>query len=55
MTSTADLFARHGSVYRWYAVITVMLGATSMVLESTIINVAIPGIMSHFGMGQETA
>ena len=55
MTSTADLFARHGPVYRWYAVITVMLGATSMVLESTIINVAIPGIMSHFGMGQETA
>lgn len=54
-TSTADLFARYGPKYRWYAVITVMLGATSMVLESTIINVAIPGIMAHFSMAQETA
>ena len=32
-----------------------MLGATSMVLESTIINVAIPSIMAHFGIGQDTA
>lgn len=55
MTDTAALFARYGPAYRWYAVITVMLGATSMVLESTIINVAIPGIMTHFSMGQETA
>ena len=53
--STADLFARYGANYRWYAVITVMLGATAMVLESTIVNVAIPGIMAHFNMGQETA
>jgi DHA2 family multidrug resistance protein len=55
LTSTANLYTRYGPRYRWYAVVTVMLGATSMVLESTIINVAIPGIMAHFGMGQDTA
>ena len=54
-TSATALFARYGPAYRWYAVVTVMLGAASMVIEATIVNVAIPGIMRHFGMGQNVA
>lgn len=47
------LFALHGPRYRWLATITVMLGTMSVVLASTIINVAIPTIMVEFQLAQD--
>ena len=47
------LFALHGPRYRWLATITVMLGTMSVVLASTITNVAIPTIMVEFQLAQD--
>ncbi|MDF1724377.1 MAG: DHA2 family efflux MFS transporter permease subunit [Alcanivorax sp.] len=47
------LFDRYGPRYRWLATITVMLGTMSVVLASTIINVAIPTIMVEFRLAQD--
>jgi MFS transporter, DHA2 family, multidrug resistance protein len=49
------MFQRYGQRYRWLVVITVMLGTTSMVLATTIVNVVIPDIMAAFHMGQDRA
>lgn len=46
-------FDRFGPAYRWLATTTVMLGTTSVVLTSTIVNVAIPTIMAEFELGQD--
>lgn len=51
----AELFARHGSRFRWWATFTAMLGTLSMVLASTIVNVAVPAIMREFAIGQTQA
>ena len=48
-----QLFERHGARYRWLATVTVMLGTMSVVLASTIINVAIPTIMVEFQLAQD--
>lgn len=47
------LFARYGSAYRWLAVVAVMSGTISMVLTTTIVNVAMPDIQGAFGMSQD--
>ncbi|QEM67107.1 multidrug efflux MFS transporter [Geobacter sp. FeAm09] len=49
------MFRRYGRWYRWLVVLTVMLGTTSMVLATTIVNVVIPDIMTAFHMGQGRA
>jgi len=54
-TSVNDMFQKYGERYRWLAVLTVMLGTTSMVLATTIVNVVIPDIMAEFHMEQERA
>ncbi|MDD5633517.1 MAG: MFS transporter, partial [Methylococcales bacterium] len=41
--------------YRWFVTLTVILATSAMVVEATIINVAIPSIMRHFAMSQDTA
>ena len=41
--------------YRWFVTLTVILATSAMVIEATIINVAIPSIMRHFAMSQDTA
>ncbi|MED5388383.1 MAG: DHA2 family efflux MFS transporter permease subunit [Pseudomonadota bacterium] len=46
-------FDRYGPRYRWLATLTVMLGTMSVVLASTIINVAIPTIMGEFQLAQD--
>jgi len=55
---TAELvdaaFTRHGPAYRWYATATMMLGTFSMVLATTVVNVAIPDIMASFALSQDT-
>ena len=53
--TTEDLFRRYGEAYRWLATVTAMVGAISMVLSSTIVNVAFPNIMGEFGIGQDRA
>lgn len=47
------LFERYGPAYRWYATVTVMLGTLSVVLASTIINVAVPTIMAEYRLEQD--
>ncbi|MBT7761063.1 MAG: MFS transporter, partial [Rhodospirillaceae bacterium] len=48
------LFERYGPKYRVFVTITVILGIVSMLLNATMINVAIPVIMGAFGVGQDT-
>ncbi|GGO81907.1 multidrug MFS transporter [Marinobacterium nitratireducens] len=55
MRTTESLFERHGARYRWLATATVMIGTMSMVLASTIINVAIPSIRQAFDINQVQA
>lgn len=55
MSSTEDLFARYGPAYRWLATGAVMISAISVVLSTTIVNVAIPDVMGAFGISQVQA
>ena len=50
-----DLFERYGPAYRWFAFVTCMLGAMTMVLTQTTVNVAFPDIMGAFGIGRDQA
>jgi len=54
-TPLGGMLQKYGRRYRWLVVLTVMLGTTSMVLATTIVNVAIPDIMATFHMGQDHA
>ncbi len=47
------MFARHGLSYRWWAVVTVMLGTVSAIMEATVVNVALPEIIRVFGVGHD--
>lgn len=49
----AAMFARHGPAYRWWAVVTVMLGTFAAVMEATIVNVALPEIIRAFHVGHD--
>lgn len=55
MSSIESLFAQYGPAYRWLATATVMVSAISVVLSSTIVNVAVPEVMGAFGIGQVEA
>jgi len=50
MSATDALFQRYGPVYRTYATGTVMIATISVVLSTTIVNVAIPSVMGAFGI-----
>ena len=49
----AAMFARHGPGYRWWAVVTVMLGTVSAIMEATVVNVALPEIIRVFHVGHD--
>jgi len=49
----AAMFARYGPGYRWWAVVTVMLGTVAAVMEATIANVAMPEIIRVFEIGHD--
>jgi EmrB/QacA subfamily drug resistance transporter len=49
----AAMFKRHGSGYRWWAVVTVMLGTVSAIMEATVVNVALPEIIRVFHVGHD--
>ncbi|MDO6441889.1 DHA2 family efflux MFS transporter permease subunit [Marinobacter sp. 2_MG-2023] len=50
--SVANLTARYGPQWRWFALVTVMLGTIATVLSATVVNVALHDIMVEFGIGQ---
>ena len=51
----ADLRVRYGPRYRWLLLLSVMIGTMASIMSSTIINVGIPDMSHHFGLGQERA
>lgn len=53
--SIAALRERHGERYRWFLLLSVMVGTMASIMSSTIINVAIPDMSLHFALGQERA
>ncbi len=53
--SLESLQQRYGERWRWFAVATVMLGTMATVLSATIVNVALPDIMTEFGIRQGQA
>jgi EmrB/QacA subfamily drug resistance transporter len=53
--SLPALRERYGRRYRWLLLLSVMVGAMAAIMSSTIVNVAIPDMSRHFGLGQERA
>ena len=53
--SRAALEARYGENYRWWVLLTVMVGTMASIMASTIINVAVPDLSHVFHLGQERA
>ncbi|MDP6389689.1 MAG: DHA2 family efflux MFS transporter permease subunit [Alphaproteobacteria bacterium] len=49
------MFERYGPAYRWLAAATCMVGAMTVVLSMTTVNVAFPDIMGAFGIGRDQA
>ena len=54
-SSLQALRARYGERYRWLLLLSVMVGLMASIMSSTIVNVAIPDMSRHFGLGQERA
>ena len=54
-TTLAQLQAHYGVRYRWLLLFSVMTGSMAAIMSSTIVNVAIPDLSRHFGMGQDRA
>jgi EmrB/QacA subfamily drug resistance transporter len=48
-------FQRFGPAYRWLVAFAGMIGAMTMVLSATMVNVAVPSIMGAYGVGQDMA
>jgi EmrB/QacA subfamily drug resistance transporter len=46
---------RYGERYRWYLLLSLMVGVMASIMSSTIVNVAIPGMSQHFSLGQDRA
>ena len=51
----AALAARFGAHYRWWVLLTVMIGTMASIMASTIINVAVPDMSRVFTLGQDRA
>ena len=50
-----ELQAHYGPRYRWLLLLAVMVGTMAAIMSSTIVNVAVPDMSRHFGLGQERA
>ena len=46
---------RHGPNYRWWVLLTVMIGTVASIMSSTIVNVALPDMSRVFTLGQDRA
>ncbi|HEX7435714.1 MAG TPA: DHA2 family efflux MFS transporter permease subunit [Caldimonas sp.] len=53
--SRAALAQRFGRNYRWWVLLTVMIGTMASIMASTIVNVAVPDMSRVFALGQERA
>jgi MFS transporter, DHA2 family, multidrug resistance protein len=53
--SIETLSERYGPSYRWILTTTGMIAAMTMILTSTMVNVAVPSIMGAYGVGQDEA
>jgi EmrB/QacA subfamily drug resistance transporter len=53
--SRAALAERYGHRYRWWVLVTVMIGTMASIMASTIVNVAVPDMSRHFTLGQDRA
>lgn len=53
--SLEDLRTRYGERYKWWVLLTCMIGSVAAILSSTIVNVAIPDLSKYFTLGQERA
>ena len=53
--SRAALEARFGPRYRWFVLLTVMIGTMASIMASTIVNVAVPDISRVFALGPARA
>ena len=53
--SRAALAARFGRNYRWWVLLTVMIGTMASIMASTIVNVAVPEMSRVFALGQDRA
>ena len=51
----SELEAHYGERYRWLLLLAVMIGTMAAIMSATIINVAVPDMSRHFGLGQERA
>ena len=49
------LSARYGNAYRWLVSLTVMSGAITLGVASSMVNVAVPSVMGAFGVGLDQA
>lgn len=50
MSQVDRYFERFGPAYKWFATGTIMVATISVVLSTTIVNVAIPAVMGAFGI-----
>lgn len=50
MSQVDRYFEQYGPAYKWYATGTIMVATISVVLSTTIVNVAIPAVMGAFGI-----
>ncbi len=50
MSQVDAYFERYGPAYKWMATGTIMVATISVVLSTTIVNVAIPAVMGAFGI-----
>ncbi len=56
MTDTREMLReRHGPNYRWWLLLTVMIGTVASIMSATIVNVAVPDMSRVFTLGQERA
>lgn len=53
--SSAALAQRYGENYRWYLLIAVLVGTMASIIPATSMNLAIPALSAHFGLGQGSA
>jgi EmrB/QacA subfamily drug resistance transporter len=52
-TTLAEMQAHYGPRFRWRFLFAVMTGSMAAIMSSTVVNVAIPDLSRHFGIGQE--
>jgi MFS transporter, DHA2 family, multidrug resistance protein len=50
-----ERFAQFGANYRWFLLLTMLMGSMSTLLAATTVNVALPAIIGAFGLGQDQA